>query len=403
MSLLECVVEQTVICKVPGCGNTWTLGAQEIVDNWKHNNYQSPKQMCGSCKGMLKELNPLNIQCSTRSCDQTIAIPAFQQLVAEKKGRLIKTHNFFCEKCQQQLKNIKDQKIPCRIKGCSNTWTWFASSQLRHGGEKLDARPDPRLCNSCFQIFQTLSPQKRSCRVHVCDHQWKLDRMTQLELLINGRKEPKRMCSLCNIQLRQLAPKEKRCQVEGCDKTWRWSSFTQIEYERKKERDPALLPPQRYCNSCFSLRKRLKPSQIPCQKNTCPNFVEYPIEHQLQDIVQKKSSSHRQGFCLNCQNFYNELEDKEFICQQGGCDLTWLWSNKEQFEASTYQEGTLVANEPPTHYCERCYGFLHTRSDTYVNCQQCEAPILWTSRQQLMTELKLWVAPRLCPNCLKSS
>ncbi|MBF0279655.1 MAG: hypothetical protein HQM13_17785 [SAR324 cluster bacterium] len=404
MSFFDSVVEQKVRCKVPGCGKSWILDPKEIVENWKHNNYNVPKRMCGSCSQAYQKLSIQKIQCSTKFCEELIRIPPFQQLVAEKKNRPIKKQNLFCAKCQTRLKNIEDKKIPCRIKACTKSWTWFASSQLKNGGMLLEAKPDFRLCGTCFKIFQTLTSQHRPCRVSTCNRTWELDRMTQLESQIKGKKsEPKRMCSFCNSQFRKMVPKKEKCQISGCNKTWEWSPYGQLEYEREKENNSSLLPPRRYCTSCFSLKKTLKPSSTSCIKNNCPQTNEYSIEDQLEDILEKNPISLRRKMCTTCEKFYNHLKDEEISCQQKGCDLTWLWKKEEQFRESFYQEGKLIRSEAPTHYCNRCDDFLHNRSDTHVQCQSCESLILWTSRQQLMTELNLWVPPRLCPSCLKKN
>ncbi len=401
MSLFDSVIEQKISCKVPGCGNTWTLGAKEIVDNWKHNNYRAPKRMCRECHQILKKLTPQIVSCSTKSCQETVNIPVYQQLIAERKHRPIQKQSFFCTECQQVLKKTTDKEIPCRIKGCKNTWKWFASSQLKQGGPQLEATPELRLCDACYHNLQGLSPVKQPCRVHTCNRTWELDRMTQLEMQVNGKKAPKRMCSFCNSRLKQLSPKEQICQVRGCEKTWSWQPYAQLEYEHRKAADPSILTPQRYCNSCFALTKRLQTASIPCKNDSCSNSVEYSTEAQLEDITQKKKLSHHQQLCQSCQEYYNQLNNKEIPCQQEGCNLTWTWNKEDQFAASFFQGSVLVAGEVPNHYCQRCHDFLHTRADSYVSCQQCDTPILWTSRQQLMTELNLWVAPRLCPNCLK--
>ncbi|MBF0287943.1 MAG: hypothetical protein HQM14_09000 [SAR324 cluster bacterium] len=403
MSLFDSVVEQNISCKVPGCHNTWTLGAKEIVDNWKHNNYHAPKRMCPECHQILKNLAPQTIPCSTKSCDGAVTIPVYQQLIAEKKHRPLHKQSFFCEECQKLLKTTEDKDITCRMKGCHNTWKWFASSQLKQGGAQLETRPESRLCDSCYRTLQKLSPVQQPCRVHTCDRTWQLDRMTQLEIHVHGKKVPKRMCSVCNSRLKQLSPIEQVCQVDGCDNTWSWLPYAQLEYEHKKAVEPSISLPQRYCNSCFSLMKRLKPASTPCSKNSCTNSIGYSIEAQLEDIVQNKKRPHHQLRCKGCQEHYDLLDNKKLLCQQEGCEQTWEWGKEDQFAASFFQNGTLITGKLPNHYCQRCHDFLHNRPDSHVKCQQCEAPILWTSRQQLMTELNLWVAPRLCPNCLKKS
>lgn len=403
LSLLDAVVEQEIQCKIPGCKNTWTLDSKEIVSKWKNKDYQVPKRMCDDCKKLFDTLTPIEVSCSTKDCDEKITISPYQQLIILKKKKSLKKEIFFCKECQKLVKEIEDKEIPCRVKGCENTWKWFASSQLREGGKKLDAKPEPRLCNSCFKKLQSLTPQKRPCKINNCDNEWTLDRMTQLEIMTRNKKEPKRMCFECNNRLKELTPKSMPCKVDGCNNTWEWSPFSQLEYERGKEKDPSYPYPERYCDSCFQQLRKLHPIKIPCSTSFCNNTIDYSVDFQLEDFVKKQKPEQRGLICELCKETLDNLEDKEHPCHQEGCKNKWTWKKQDQFDSGQYQNSKFIVTEPPSKYCERCHDFLINGSDTYVECAKCCTPILWTVRQQLMAELKLWVKPKLCPNCLRNS
>jgi len=198
MSLLDAVVEQKIPCKIPGCRNTWTLEAEGVVKSWTQEDYHVPKRMCPSCKTQFDDLQPVEVKCSTRDCEEMLKIFPYQQLILNKKHKPLERETFFCESCQRFLKEVGDLEVPCRMHVCQGVWTWFASSRLRSGGKSLDSHPERRLCRNCYATLKTLTSRKLSCKIKGCDQEWSVDRMTQLEWKLAGKKDPKRMCPPCN-------------------------------------------------------------------------------------------------------------------------------------------------------------------------------------------------------------
>ncbi|MGK5091462.1 hypothetical protein WDW89_05515 [Deltaproteobacteria bacterium TL4] len=400
MSLLDAVVEKEIPCKIPKCKNTWTLKAEELVASWKDPNYHLPRRMCDSCKKIFDETSPLEVKCSTLDCEEKIIIDPYQQLILRKKEKFLKHETQFCPSCKELLKTVTDKEIPCSMKACKNTWSWYASSQLRSGGKSLKAQPESRLCKSCYDLLKTLKNQSIPCKIKGCTEEWTLDKMTQLEWSLTRRKERKRMCASCSSQLKALKPRKIPCRVSGCPHTWTWASFSQLEFEIKQRQDPALTPPQRYCKFCFSHMHTLKSSQIPCPTQGCTSKIDYPVENQLEDIVNKRKHNFC-GICPSCTTNQRKLKPKPMPCKEEGCEQTWIWTPEEQFNSGHYQDGKFIVGTPKERYCDHCHLFMDTHKDTHVNCQQCGAPILWTVHQQLKTEIGQWVSPKYCPSCLK--
>lgn len=399
---MDAIVEKQFPCKVPGCSNQWTWKAKEMLQNWKHNQYTPPRRMCDSCNKLFKELNPQDIKCGSKDCEEKVSISPYQQLTLIKKGRKVEEERVFCESCHKLSKEQADLKVPCRMKGCKNTWTWFTTSRLRTLGKGLQGDPEPRLCDSCFQSLQKINPLNKSCRVKYCKNTYQIDRMTQLELQLQGKKPAKRMCNDCNAILKKLKDQNVPCQTPACTHTWQWSAFSQLEHQRHQLNDPKVAMPQRYCDPCFGILKRLKPIQIPCTKTDCDQTVEYPVLAQLQDQVAGRKHLAAE-LCARCQGVQKNLKDKDIDCQQEGCKRTWIWSAKQQFEGGHYEKERFIPAEAVAHYCEYCLEFLKTHSDVQVDCEQCGSKIMWTARQQLMTDLGLWVAPTKCPSCIRAS
>ncbi|MBF0237423.1 MAG: hypothetical protein HQM12_06935 [SAR324 cluster bacterium] len=401
MSLIDSVEPQAIPCKVPGCKRTWLLDAHKVVESWSNPQFNVPKRMCDECKTQFDKLQTQKVKCSTLDCEEFLEIAPYQQLILIRKHKTIEKEKFFCDSCKVLLKSVGDLEVPCRMKACHNTWKWYASSRLQMGGKALTAQPESRLCDQCFSILKNLTIEKHPCKVKDCNREYTVDRMTQLEVQLTGHKEKKRMCPDCSHLLKNLSTRKMPCKVAECTNTWNWAAFAQLEFQRQQEINPELKEPERYCDHCFGFLKRLKPLHIKCARHGCSHHIDYSVELQFEDHIKHLKPNQRDLLCDSCIKIRESLKDQSFKCKEEGCGKKWVWTAVQQFETGHFEHGNFVTGSHHDRYCDSCRDFVNSHSDCHVACQQCGSPILWTVHQQLKTHLGQWVAPSVCPSCLK--
>lgn len=193
---------------------------------------------------------------------------------------------------------------------------------------------------------------------------------------------------------------ERPCLTVGCSRTWKWSTYSQLVFHHQQAENPSVTEPQRHCEVCLGLLKRLEAKQIGCYCPSCSRKISYSVTYQLEDQARHQKPRDRHLWCESCQKIRSQLQDRSQACQQTGCQNAWTWGIEEQFKEGHYQEEVFHFAPIPKKSCERCHDFLMTHKNEEVDCLDCDHKIPWTPRQQLMSELGQWVKPTRCPQCI---
>ena len=281
-----------VPCRNRNCKNTWTWTPRMQLES---TDGKPPYRLCDECFAVYKDLQEKTVPCRIKNCQGTVSWSKNQLLELWRSGKsLEKLPPRMCDKCAAELATLQPKEIPCKIKGCQNTWTYSPFEQLeaiRAAKEGEEPAVPSRMCRECYEFYNTAIDSVQPCRNHNCHNTWVWTKSMQLSAKIKGQKKPApRMCDSCFQRLKALQDMEMPCMEKGCTGTWTYKPEEQLR-DQLAGRQPAA----RHCRECKEFLEHQPVATLRCEK--CGKAFEWSIQEQLQ---YKLKNFDKPSLCADC-------------------------------------------------------------------------------------------------------